>query len=82
MRAFTMTQPTVLISSAGIAGRALAILAGEKRIPRGRGRVRTGHPPRRSDRRPARRSADVVRRMGLLNELTRSLDQRGIAWAL
>jgi 2-polyprenyl-6-methoxyphenol hydroxylase-like FAD-dependent oxidoreductase len=76
-----MTQPTVLISGAGIAGPALAFWLG-----------RTGYRVVVVESAPGLRpggqtvdlrgaGADVVRRMGLLDELVaRSMDQRGIAW--
>jgi 2-polyprenyl-6-methoxyphenol hydroxylase-like FAD-dependent oxidoreductase len=76
-----MTPPTVLISGAGIAGPALAFW-----LTRNGYRVivvetAPGIRPggQTVDLRGA--GADVVRRMGLLDELKRrSVDQRGIAW--
>ena len=79
--ALGMTQPTVLISGAGIAGPALAFwLTGYGyrvvivELAEG---VRPGGQT--VDLRGA--GADVVERMGLLDEMKRrALDQRGIAW--
>lgn len=76
-----MTRPTVLISGAGIAGPALAFwLTGYgyrvvvvESAPGIRPGGQTG------DLRGA--GADVVQRMGQLDEMTsRSLVQRGVAW--
>jgi 2-polyprenyl-6-methoxyphenol hydroxylase-like FAD-dependent oxidoreductase len=76
-----MTQPTVLISGAGIAGPALAFWL-----------TRNGHRVVVVESAPGIRpggqtvdlrgaGAGVVQRMGLLDEMKRrSMDQRGIAW--
>ena len=76
-----MTQPTVLISGAGIAGPALAFwLAGNGYrvvVVESAPGIRPGGQT--VDLRGA--NADVVQRMGLLDELKRrSMDQAGIAW--
>lgn len=76
-----MTQPTVLISGAGIAGPALAFwLAGNGYrvvVVESAPGIRPGGQT--VDLRGA--GADVVQRMGLLDELKRrSMDQAGIAW--
>ena len=76
-----MTQPTVLISGAGIAGPALAFwLAGNGHrvvVVESAPGIRPGGQT--VDLRGA--GADVVQRMGLLDELKRrSMDQAGIAW--
>lgn len=76
-----MTGPTILISGAGVAGPALAVL-----LTRSGHRVvvvesATGIRPggQTVDLRGA--GAEVVRRMGLLDQMKRrALDQRGIAW--
>jgi 2-polyprenyl-6-methoxyphenol hydroxylase-like FAD-dependent oxidoreductase len=76
-----MTQPTVLISGAGIAGPALAhwLTGNGYRVVLTE--IASGIRPggQTVDLRGAGR--EVVERMGVLDEMTaRSLDQRGIAW--
>jgi 2-polyprenyl-6-methoxyphenol hydroxylase-like FAD-dependent oxidoreductase len=81
--ALPMTQPTVLISGAGIAGPALAHWLTSYRYRVVIVELASGIRPggQTVDLRGAGRG--VVERMGLLHEMTqRSLDQRGIAWVL
>jgi 2-polyprenyl-6-methoxyphenol hydroxylase-like FAD-dependent oxidoreductase len=76
-----MTRPTVLISGAGIAGPALAYWLAKSGYRVVVVELAPGIRPggQTVDLRGA--GADVVARMGLLDEMTRqSLDQRGIAW--
>ncbi len=76
-----MTQPTVLISGAGIAGPALAYWLAKSGYRVVVVELAPGIRPggQTVDLRGA--GADVVARMGLLDEMKRqSLDQRGIAW--
>lgn len=76
-----MTQPTVLISGAGIAGPALAHWLARNGYRVVIVEVATGIRPggQTVDLRGAGR--DVVRRMGLLDAMVeRSLPQRGVAW--
>ena len=76
-----MTQPTVLISGAGIAGPALALLADQERLSRDVVELADGIRPggQTVDLRGA--GGDVVERMGLIDQMRAlALDQRGVAW--
>jgi 2-polyprenyl-6-methoxyphenol hydroxylase-like FAD-dependent oxidoreductase len=76
-----VTQPTVLISGAGVAGPALAFWLAKYGYRVVVVELAPGIRPggQTVDLRGA--GADVVERMGLLDEMTRrAMDQRGIAW--